>query len=104
MENKHPDYKTIYSDIIHKKYPEKESECSALLQKKDLSVMDIIELNKKIFGIAQSENQKHRSYGKSDILKILHYQKKNNLNNIEVARHFRLSRNSVTKWKKMFQV
>ena len=106
MKNNQPDYKTIYTDILHKKYPEKKAECFPLLEKENLSVLDIIELNKKIFGIAdketQAENQKHRSYSKSDILKILDYQKKHKLNNSQLSKHFKLSRNSVTKWKKMF--
>ena len=106
MKNNQPDYKTIYTDILHKKYPEKKAECFPLLEKENLSVLDIIELNKKIFGIAdketQAENQKYRSYSKSDILKILDYQKKHKLNNSQLSKHFKLSRNSVTKWKKMF--
>lgn len=52
MKNNQPDYKTIYSDILHKKPPEKKAECFPLLEKENLSVLDIIELNKKIFGIA----------------------------------------------------
>lgn len=108
MKNNQPDYKTIYADILHKKHPEKKAECFPLLEKENLSVLDIIELNKKIFGIAdketQAENQKHRSYSKSDILSILDYQKKHKLNNIQLARHFGLSRNTVAKWKKTFVV
>ena len=108
MKNNQPDYKTIYADILHKKHHEKKAECFPLLEKENLSVLDIIELNKKIFGIAdketQAENQKHRSYSKSDILSILDYQKKHKLNNIQLARHFGLSRNTVAKWKKTFVV
>lgn len=103
-----PDYRTIYTDIVQKKYPEKVKECISLIQKKNLSAIDIIELNRKIFGIpdkeTQAENQKHRYYKKSDIIKILRYQKKNHLNNTELARHFKLSRNSVAKWKKIFKI
>ena len=108
MKNNQPDYETIYADILHKKHPEKKAECFPLLEKENFSVLDIIELNKKIFGIAdketQAENQKHRSYSKSDILSILDYQKKHKLNNIKLARHFGLSRNTVAKWKKTFVV
>ena len=68
--------------------------------------MTVLKALKKIFGIGnretQAENQKHRSYSKSDILKILDYQKKNNLNNSQLANHFSLSRNTVAKWKRMF--
>ena len=97
-----PDFKLIYSDILDKQYPEKIAECERLLAKKHLSVIDILELNRRIFGESQKPSQKYRSYNKSDILHILDYQKKNNLNNIQLARHFGLSRNSVARWKKMF--
>jgi len=101
-----PDYKNIYSDILEKKYPHKTEECLPLLRKKkDLSVMDILELNLRIFGTSSETfetNQKHRSYGKSDILQILDYQKRNQLSNSQLARHFKLSRNTVAKWKRIF--
>ena len=107
MKNNQPNYRRIYSDILNK-HPEKKAECHPLLKKENLSVLDIIELNKIIFGIVdkqkQAENQKHRSYSKSDILSILDYQKKHKLNNIQLARHFGLSRNTVAKWKKTFVV
>ena len=100
-----PDYKLIFTDILDKKFPHKKEKYHILL-KKNLSAIEIIELNNSIFGTSnkeqQSENQKYRSYSKSDILKILDYQKKHKLNNSQLSKHFKLSRNSVTKWKKMF--
>ena len=100
-----PDYKRIYTDIINKKNPAKGEECKNLLSKEELSVLDILELNKKIFGNADKEietaNHKFRSYQESDILQILDYQRKNNLNNIQLANHFKTSRNTIAKWKKM---
>ena len=97
-----PDYKLIFTDILDKKFPHKKEKCQILLKKKNLSAMDIIELNNNIFNTPDRENQKYRSYSKSDILKILDYQKKHKLNNSQLSKHFKLSRNSVTKWKKMF--
>ncbi|MGU3374843.1 helix-turn-helix domain-containing protein [Chryseobacterium sp. M5A1_1a] len=101
-----PNYQRIYSDIINRNFPHKKQECEKLLEKKELSVIDILELNKRIFGTRDKEigkqNQKHRSYGKSDILKILDYQKIHKMNNSEIAKHFGLSKNSITKWKRMF--
>ncbi|MDH0658616.1 helix-turn-helix domain-containing protein [Empedobacter sp. GD03865] len=99
-----PNYKRIYSDILTKKYPEKKEVCSQINKKENLSVLDIISLNEKIFGTNPSHNQKLRSYFKSDIIKILDYQKKHNLNNSQLASHFNLSRNTVAKWKKKFLV
>ena len=106
MQNLGINYKQIYSDILDKKFPYKKEECRSLLQKKDLSAIHIIEINERVFGTTDKEtnsfNQKHRSYSKSDILKILDYQKKYKLNNSQLAIHFSLSRNTVSKWKKIF--
>ena len=98
-------YQQIFRDILDTKYPDKKKVCIPLLQNENLSAMDIVKINTEIFGISrenETSNQKHRSYHKSDILKILDYQKKHRLNNSQLANHFGLSRNSVTKWKKMF--
>jgi hypothetical protein len=106
--NKSPDYRKIYTDVISMKFPEKKAECDHLLSKEKLSIFDILELNNKIFGrpngTQEKNNQRHRSYNKTDILRILDYQKKNHLNNSQVASHFKLSRNTLTKWKKLFQL
>ncbi|MDQ0593905.1 DNA-binding transcriptional regulator YiaG [Chryseobacterium ginsenosidimutans] len=101
-----PNYKRIYSDIISMKYPEKMGICNHLLKKNNLSTLDIIEMSQILFNKTNKENfsfdQKHRSYDRFTILKILEYQKKNELNNSELARHFNLSRNTVSKWKNRF--
>ena len=99
-------YKTLYTDVLNDLYPEKLLQCQEILDKKTLSILDILELNKLIFGKENKKNievnQKFRSYSKHDILLILDYQKKHNLNNSQLANHFKLSRNTVTKWKKIF--
>lgn len=106
MESSIPNYKRIYTDILDQKYPHKKEKCTKLLNKRNLSSINIIELNTIIFGIADQKtehfNQRHRSYSKSDILKILDYQEEYRLNNCQLANHFKLSRNTVAKWKKMF--
>ncbi len=48
-------------------------------------------------------NQKLRSYNEEDILRILQYQKNHNMNNLQVAERFGLSRNTMTKWRRLFQ-
>ncbi|WP_278378327.1 helix-turn-helix domain-containing protein [Chryseobacterium arthrosphaerae] len=102
-----PNYKLIYSDIIDRKFPHKKAECEKLLGKKMLSAMDIMELNNRIFGTRDKNikkmNQKLRSYNEADILRILNYQKNHKMNNIQIAEHFGLSRNTMTKWRRMFQ-
>lgn len=101
-----PNYKKIYTDIIKVKYPEKLKECEALLNKDYLSIDEIWKLQEKIFGnisgtYTEKFNQQHRSYTKLDIMQILAYQKNNMLNNSQLARHFKISRNTITKWKKI---
>ena len=101
-----PNYKRIYSDIINIKYPDKKELCSNLLSKSKLSTLDIIEISRILFTINSEENlgfnQRHRSYDKSTIFQILEYQRENKLNNTQLAKHFNLSRNTVTKWKNRF--
>jgi hypothetical protein len=103
-----PDYKKIFNDIINIKFPEKKEICSHLLDKSNLTVLDIIDLNELLFRNSSKENsvfnQKHRSYNETVIYQILEYQKKNRLNNSQLAGHFKLSRNTVTKWKSLFPI
>lgn len=103
-----PDYKKIFKDMIKMKYPHKEQECKNLLNKKELSSLDILSLNEKIFGTEDKEtqifNQSHRSYNKGAVIEILQFQKKNKMNNSELARDLKMSRNTITKWKKIFAV
>lgn len=103
MQNSDINYQQIFKDIISSKYPEKQEEYFPLLEKRNLSAIDILKINQKIFGTEnKSDNQKHRSYTKSDILKILDFQKKHHLNNSELSKHFGISRNTITKWKRIF--
>lgn len=98
-----PNYKRIYTDILKKKFPEKITVCSSILAKEKLSVLDVIKLNNMMFGCEMdSENQKHRAYDVNTIYEILDYQKKHHLNNVQLSLHFKLSRNTVAKWKKIF--
>ncbi|MCW3160842.1 helix-turn-helix domain-containing protein [Chryseobacterium oryctis] len=106
MKNLSPNYKLIYEDMISRKYPHKKSDCESILKKKKLTILDIIKLNNIIVNGADEDgrvlNQRLRSYDKKTILKILHYQKENKLNNTELANEFKLSRNTISKWKKNF--
>lgn len=105
MESSGPNYKKIYTDLILKKHPEKYQSCSSILQKEVLSTLDVIKLNQIIFTSEDLKtalfNQKMRSYDKATIIEILEYQKKNKLSNTKVAEEFKLSRNSIAKWKKI---
>lgn len=98
-----PDFKQIYKDILIKKYPEKYPQCESLLGKEELLALDIMKMNAMIFGTSEKNSQKHRSYGEADVLWMLDYQRKNRLSNSQLANHFKLSRNTISKWKRAFQ-
>ena len=101
-----PNYKQIYKDILNEKFPEKKDILNKIVTMNNISSIDVIKINQNIFGGADSikisDNQKHRSYKKGDILQILDYQKKHKLTNSKVAERFKVSRNSISKWKKIF--
>lgn len=101
-----PDYKKIFEDIILEICPERQSELSYYLNKDNFSILEIIDLNKKIFGSTDKEtldfNQRHKSYDSETILKILAYQEDQKLSNLQLANHFKLSRNTVSKWKRLY--
>ncbi|MFP3599489.1 helix-turn-helix domain-containing protein [Chryseobacterium sp. SIMBA_029] len=106
--NRKPDYHKIYSDIIQLRHPEKEMYCQNILSKKNISDLDVIKLNDIIFPKQNKKsdifNQQHRAYNELAILQMLRYQKKNNLNNTQLAVYFKLSRNTVVKWKKIYKI
>ncbi|WP_395972248.1 helix-turn-helix domain-containing protein [Chryseobacterium cucumeris] len=101
-----PDYKQIYTDILEEKFPEKLSDTAIRLKLETLhSAFDILKFNQLVFGeteyIVERKNQRLRSYDKESILKILRYQKRNELTNLQVSDHFKISRNTIAKWKRI---
>ncbi|AYZ12777.1 helix-turn-helix domain-containing protein [Chryseobacterium arthrosphaerae] len=98
---KGPDYQKIYFDYIQSKSPEKMKQCEFFFQKKKVTSLDVIKINTIIFGY-EKDSLKNRSFSALDITYILAYQKKKKLNNKQLAVHFKLSRNTVAKWKKIF--
>ncbi|SDI84688.1 helix-turn-helix domain-containing protein [Chryseobacterium jejuense] len=102
--NTGPNYKQIYHDFIAAKCPDKKESVKAFLSKDSLSLSDVLKINQIIFFDGSSENQKFKSYDKQAIFEILQYQKKHQLNNRQLAAHFKLSRNTVSKWKRIFLI
>lgn len=99
-----PNYKQIYHDFIAAKCPDKREFVKGYLSKDSLSLSDVLKINAIIFLDGISESQKFKSYDKQAIIEILDYQKKYRLNNSQLASHFKLSRNTVTKWKRIFLI
>lgn len=106
MNDTKPNYKKIFEDMIAKNCPDRRNEFSKFLNKDHLPVMDVIKLSAEIFKKDNKDtlifNQGHKSYDEEAIITILQYQEKENLNNTQVANHFKLSRNTVAKWKKQY--
>lgn len=105
MDNR-PYYHKLYADLIRDKYPGKEKDCSAYLQKENWTALDVIHINELLFGVKKKEHQsidkKHRSYDLESIEQILLYQQNNMLNNNQVANKYGLSRNTISKWRRLF--
>lgn len=107
MKNR-PFYQKIYTDMICDKYPEKKNVLDQYLNKKRWTSLDVIEINDVLFGNSQDDekksvSQKHRSYDFISIRKILDYQQRNKLNNNELSLKYKISRNTIAKWKKLFE-
>ena len=102
-----PNYKKIFWDMIIKKNPGRLSEFEAYFNKPEFSVLDVIKINDKLFGEPADKetkqfNRQHLSYDKDSIIKMLAHQKKFNISNIQMEREFNISRNTISKWKKLF--
>ena len=101
--NQKPNYIKIFQDIIDQKFPEKKSICTEFLDKSELTSLEVLKLNQLIFDQSlDSTSKNHVSYSKDVIIEMLNYQKDKKISNIELAKHFGVSRNSITKWKKLF--
>ncbi len=102
-----PDYEKIYREIIEKKGPLKTKELDALFAQKKIKAYDVIELdiliNEQTSKDEQAFNQKHRAYDEETIRYILEYQSKYALSNIKTSEIFKVSRNTISKWKKIFR-
>jgi len=104
-----PDYKQIYTDILEEKFPEKLIDAAIRLKLETLdSAFDILKFNQLIFGETEYavgfNNQRLRSYDQESILRILRYQKQNELTNLQVGKQFKISRNTIAKWKNIFKL
>lgn len=96
---KTPNYQKIYEDLI---------KCKGLedhitVPKLERSI-DIIKFNKLISNQQESEivTQQGKSYDEDSILELLHYQRQYDMSNTQLALEFKLSRNTVARWKKIY--
>lgn len=96
-----PNYQKIYQEIIQKNFPDKLHQTKKLLKKK-MDVLDIIKVSEILNTKNSAANQRHKSYDLDSILKILEIQKKNNYTNTVIAEKFKISRNTIAKWRKIY--
>lgn len=106
MDNR-PYYHKLYADLIREKYPNKEQACCDYLKKEHWTALDVIQVNEVLFGSKKNRqdrkiDQQHRAYDSESIKQILLHQQKNRLSNIEVANKYGVSRNTISKWKRLF--
>lgn len=101
-----PNYKLIFLDLIRKRHPTKLKDFEPYLKKDVFSTLDVIKINKLLTSNeckrTKQFNQQLRSFKEKEIIEILKYQKRNHLNNVQLAQRFKLSRNTVSKWKNIF--
>lgn len=101
-----PNFKAIYTDLISAKFPEKLADPIIRQEVNQLnSALDILRLNGLLFSDKKQRNeqlQKSKSYQLSDIKKILKFQIQNKLNDSQTANHFKMSRNTIKKWKDLY--
>lgn len=79
---------------------EKSTNCKKILGKSEISDLEVLDLNYLIFG--KSNDNKHRSYDKETVKFITSYQLNNKLTNQEISELFKISRNTISKWKKLY--
>ncbi|KQS91834.1 hypothetical protein ASG21_05075 [Chryseobacterium sp. Leaf394] len=99
-----PNYTRIYLDLI--KYRQKENLVSDSVLKKIYNIKmanDIFEIERALFGNNNfADNQKLKSYDETTVKIVLNHQRKNKLSNLELSNKYKISRNTIAKWKKIY--
>lgn len=103
-----PNYTRIYQDMLRLEHPEKlkDPKIKELLNNLNSSE-DVLNFNEKLFEQskeAQKNNQKLKTYDKKTMLKLLQYQKKHEFSTSYMSRKYKISRTTLAKWKKTFEV
>jgi hypothetical protein len=103
-----PNYTKIYKDLIaYRKLYDRMTPAIADRINNIKTAKDILDIENYLFGNMTGENEQNinqqlKSYDEESIREILNDQKKNNLNNTQLAIKHNLSRNTVTRWKKVY--
>ncbi|ROH97483.1 hypothetical protein BCF50_2330 [Chryseobacterium daecheongense] len=102
-----PNYNKIYHDMLKKEHPEKLKDPSIRrLLSKLHTTEDILKFNDKLFTQSrekQQNNQKLKTYDKQTMLKLLQYQDKHGFSTSYMSKKYKISRTTITKWRKTFE-
>ena len=100
--NKMPNYQKIYKEITERFHQDKIQEIKPYLNKKQWNTLDVMSVNNILTdeNEIQDKDRIHKAYDEQTINAILQHQKEFELNNSELARYFKISRNTVLNWKK----
>jgi len=100
-----PDFGKIFREMAEKKNILKNQQ-GCIAEQKEWNSLDVIKINEELFAKDNKENlrfnQKHRAYDESSIKELLEYQQKHKLNNTEMMSLFKISRNTIARWKRIF--
>ncbi|WP_419868654.1 helix-turn-helix domain-containing protein [Chryseobacterium sp. CT-SW4] len=101
-----PNYTKIYEDLIRLECPEKLTEPTIKKQLQNLNTCeDILNFNEKIFKQSKQslkDNQKLKTYDRKTMLKLLQYQKQHGFSTNYMSKKYKISRTTLTKWRKTF--
>ncbi|MDN3706109.1 helix-turn-helix domain-containing protein [Myroides ceti] len=100
-----PNYKHIYKEMLKKYGIKADADIQKVLKKKQLNSLDVIFLNQKVVTKQplcdrKNRNTQLRSYDKESIDYILNYQELHKMTIADVAKKFKISRNTIGRWKK----
>ena len=102
--NKGPDYQKIYKEITERFHKNKTDKVKTYLQKEEWTSFDVIAVNKLLYDMKENNelkvDKRCKAYDEQTIISVLNHQKEFRLNNSELSRLFKISRNSVISWRK----
>ncbi len=102
-----PNYKKIYHDMLKLEHPEKlkDPKIRELLDKLH-TTEDVLNFNEKIFEQSkesEKNNQRLKTYDKKTMFKLLQYQQKHGFSTSYMSRKYKISRTTISNWKKTFE-
>lgn len=93
--------------MLRTEHPEKLKDPKIVKLLKNLNTTeDVLHLNEKIFKQSKESlrnNQKLRTYDRKTMLRLLQYQKKHGFSTSYMSKKYKISRTTLTKWKRTFE-